>query len=157
MRISNPPVREPVHLPALRNMHLPGKLHQLPDPVGGHRAVQKRRDNGNHAAEGGGEVAPLLQKQGHGSVGDIPGPQPEQAVAEGRELNHCAQNGHKDIRLNGEQIVFQADILEFLLPPAHLFAVVGSHAKGFDGVKNCRWSPTSKVIRLLLISRTFLL
>ena len=124
-----------IHFPALGNMHFPGQFHQLPDPVGRHRTVQERRDNRHHIAESRGKITPLLKKQSHSSVCNIPGPQPEQTVAESRKLHQSSHNGHENIGLNREQVVLQADVPELGLPPPHLLAVMGSHSKGFNGIK----------------------
>ena len=124
-----------IQLAALRDMYLSGQLHQLPDTVGGDGAVEKGGDDGHQAAEGAGQIAPLLQEQGHGAVGDGVGPQAEQTVAEGGKLHRHADHGHKDVGFDGEHIVIQAHVLEFSLPPAEFFAVIGRDAEGFDGVE----------------------
>ena len=116
-------------------MYLSGKLHQLTDPVCGNRAVQERRDDGHHVAERRGQLAPLLQEQSHRSIGNIICPQPEQTVPECQKLHQRSHHRHQDIGLDGKHIIFQADITEFSLPPAHLLTVMRRDPEGLDGIK----------------------
>ena len=110
-------------------MHFLWQLHKLSDPVRGHRAVQEGRNDRNNITERGRQFASLLEKQSHGPVCNIIAPQPEQAVPECKELHKRPHNRHQDIGLDTEQIIFQADVAEPALPPAHLLAVMGRDAK----------------------------
>ena len=96
-----------VHCTVVFLMDLSGELDQLPDPVGGYGAVQKARQNAGHVGKGRGQGGSLLQKEGHGAVGDLMGPEPVEAVAEGYVLDQHLEHRRKDPYLNGKEVVFQ--------------------------------------------------
>ena len=119
----------------LRDMDFFWQLYELTDPVRRDGAVEEGRNNRNHVSKCAGKVTPLLQEQRHGSIGNVVRPQTEQTVSECRKLHRTPENGHYNIGFNRKQIIFQADVFEKSLPPAHLFAVIRRNAKRFDGIK----------------------
>ena len=120
---------------AIRDMDLFWQLYELTDPVRRDRAVEGGRNNRNYVSKRAGKVTPLLQEQRHGSIGNVVRPQTEQAVSERRKLHRTPENRHYDIGFNRKQIIFQADVFEKSLPPAHLFAVIRCDAKRLDRIE----------------------
>ena len=127
--------RERLQLLAFRDMPLLGQLIKLPDTVRGDRACEERRHDADHLIKGACEPAALLQEKRHRTVSDLVRPQKEQAVTEGRVLDDQAHDRHEHVRLDREHVVFQADLLELLLPLAELPPVAFGNAEGLNGIE----------------------
>ena len=98
--------------------------------MSGYRGAEEGRYQGYQAVEGAGEAILLLKEEAHGSEGNGPVPQQEEAVAEGGQLHHHAHQGQEDIGLYGEKIVFHPDIPPFFLPAAKALPVNVCGIKG---------------------------
>jgi len=111
-----------------------GQFRKLLDPVRGDGCSEERRDDGDDIVEGCGHPGTLGEEERHGTVGDLMIPEQVQAVAEHSELDDPPYRAHEDVRLDGEQVVVQIDILVLVLPVPQLSAVQRGDAEGLDGI-----------------------
>ena len=109
-------------------------LFQFLQPMCRDRTAEESGDHTYHAIKRTGEIAPLLEKQRHSPKGDSMGPQTEQTVPEGDELNDHSQHRQEYIGLYGKHVVIQTEILPSFLPGSQLPAVLIGCSKGFDGI-----------------------
>ena len=113
-----------------------GQLHQLPDAMGGDGGVQEGRDDAHYRLEGGAQTPGLLEKEGHGAVGEIRSePEPVEAVTEDRHGDDSPGDRHENVGVDRKLVVVQRDLLHLFQTVVQLSAVLIGDAEGLDGVQ----------------------